>query len=85
MFREVVLMTLVNTMFTLIFILLYRIPYSYESRITIISIYNILCFIPDILIPLFILIGSREVHAEISTRLSNVKKVKLPRGTITQH
>ncbi|VDO30120.1 unnamed protein product [Haemonchus placei] len=76
----------VNTakMFTLIFILLYRIPYSNESRITIISIYNILCFIPDILIPLFILIGSREIHAEISTRLSNVKKVKLPRGTVTQ-
>ncbi|KAK6012921.1 hypothetical protein OSTOST_21899 [Ostertagia ostertagi] len=85
MFREIALMAIVNTMFTLLFILLYRIPSSNESRIMIISIYNILCFIPDILIPVFILIGSSEVHAEISSRFSRLTRTKRPssRKTVT--
>ncbi|XGW14144.1 hypothetical protein V3C99_000446, partial [Haemonchus contortus] len=86
MFREVASMTLMNAIFTLLFIVLYHIPHSNRSRIMIISFYNISCFIPEILIPTFILIGSREVHAEISSRVSFVKKIKLalPRGTVTQ-
>ncbi|VDO21757.1 unnamed protein product [Haemonchus placei] len=83
LFREVTLMTVVNTMFTLLFIVLYQMPSSFESRIMIISIYNILCFIPDILIPVFILVGSREVHAEISSRLSFTTKMKANKSSKT--
>nr|CDJ91272.1 Hypothetical protein CBG01137 [Haemonchus contortus] len=76
MLREVAIMAMVNTAFTLLFIILYQMPSSYESRMVLISIYNILCFVPDILIPVCILIGSREVHEEISSRFSSVMKVK---------
>lgn len=41
---------------------------SFETHVVVISFYNILCSVPDVLIPLSVLIGSREVRLEVLAR-----------------
>ncbi|EYC19867.1 hypothetical protein Y032_0023g761 [Ancylostoma ceylanicum] len=72
MLREISMISVINMLFNILFVLLYIIPIPFNTRLVLVSVYNVLCSIPDVLIPLSVLIGSREVRLEIMDRFKTM-------------
>ncbi|KAL6725237.1 hypothetical protein Aduo_007302 [Ancylostoma duodenale] len=72
MLREISMISVINMVFNILFVLLYVIPIPFKTRLILVTAYNVLCSVPDVLIPLFVLIGSREVRLEMLDRVKTM-------------